>query len=406
MAAILWFSLLTLLALLGHVFLWAGLINRLHGLGLPRRLVKSFMPCIAVALIAIPILVVLPWLVQGAPGPRLSGAGLENPGTLYLVVCWCVAILTLAEVTWRWHLHRPPAVLRHHRTNLLDLARGRETDRPEEEHHFLVHMPGNESLLLDVAERALELERLPTALEGLSVLHLSDLHFTGRIGKSYFQEVVRLANEQTPDLVAITGDLVDFDECIDWIPDTFGQLQSRYGTYFVLGNHDLRVDVPRLRRVMVEAGLVDLGNRWQEVPVRDTSLLLIGNEMPWIGPAPELASAPPPAPDGPVRIVLAHTPDQIGWARRQQADLLLAGHLHGGQIRLPLLGPLLSPSLWGVRYARVGVHHLPPTVLHVTRGVSGIQPIRLNCPPEIVRLVLHGPSPLPRAGEGGEERAG
>ena len=80
---------------------------------------------------------------------------------------------------------------------------------PEHPHHFLVHLPGNESLQLDLTERAIDLPRLPPALDGLSIVHLSDLHFTGRVGKAYFQEVVRLSNELEPDLVAITGDLVD-----------------------------------------------------------------------------------------------------------------------------------------------------------------------------------------------------
>ena len=78
-------------------------------------------------------------------------------------------------------------------------------------HHFLAHLPGNEVLDLDFAERSLAVPRLDAALDGLSIVHLSDLHFTGRIGKAFFQDVVALSNEQEPDLVAITGDLVDAD---------------------------------------------------------------------------------------------------------------------------------------------------------------------------------------------------
>ena len=72
-------------------------------------------------------------------------------------------------------------------------------------------------------------------------------------------------------------------------------------------------------------------------------------------------------------------------------DLLLAGHLHGGQIRFPLIGPIFSPSLWGVKHAW-GTFHAPPTILHVSRGVSGQFPIRVNCPPEMIRLSLRAPS--------------
>ncbi len=66
----------------------------------------------------------------------------------------------------------------------------------------------------------------------------------------------------------------------------------------------------------------------------------------------------------------------------------MAGHTHGGQIRLPLIGAVFSPSRQGVQYAS-GLFYAPPTIMHVTRGVSGELPIRLNCPPEMAHLVLH-----------------
>jgi predicted MPP superfamily phosphohydrolase len=80
-------------------------------------------------------------------------------------------------------------------------------------------------------------------------------------------------------------------------------------------------------------------------------------------------------------------PGQFAFARDNAFDLMLAGHTHGGQIRLPGLGALISPSWHGWHYAS-GVFHEPPTVMHVSRGISGKQPIRLNCPPEIAILML------------------
>ncbi|MCA9227240.1 MAG: hypothetical protein KDA47_16570, partial [Planctomycetales bacterium] len=77
----------------------------------------------------------------------------------------------------------------------------------------------------------------------------------------------------------------------------------------------------------------------------------------------------------------------IGWARQHGFDLMLAGHTHGGQIRFPWLGPVIAPSLYGAKYAS-GVFYEAPTLMHVSRGVAGLEPIRLNCRPEISRLVL------------------
>jgi predicted MPP superfamily phosphohydrolase len=240
-----------------------------------------------------------------------------------------------------------------------------------------------------VTERALDVAGLPPGLDGMTIVHMSDFHFTGRVGKAYFHEVVRLCNRLAPDLVAITGDLVDHDEYIEWIPETLGTLTSAYGTYFVLGNHDLRVDTGRLRQTLVGSGLIDLGGRWVKILVDGWPVILAGNELPWLPPAADMQDAPRETPDGrALWVLLSHSPDQVDWAQSHGFDLMLAGHTHGGQIRLPVIGPILTPSRAGVKYAS-GTFHAPPTILHVTRGVSGEFPIRLNCPPEMAQLTLH-----------------
>ncbi|MBC7856123.1 MAG: hypothetical protein IAF94_22055 [Pirellulaceae bacterium] len=86
-------------------------------------------------------------------------------------------------------------------------------------------------------------------------------------------------------------------------------------------------------------------------------------------------------------MLLSHSPDQLPWARANNFDLMLAGHTHGGQIRLPLIGALISPSKFGFRYAG-GLYFEEPTLLHVSRGLCGDHPIRLNCPPELPLLKL------------------
>jgi predicted MPP superfamily phosphohydrolase len=263
--------------------------------------------------------------------------------------------------------------------------------KEEQEHHISVHLPGNESLRLDLTERVIEVPRLPKPLEGLTILHLSDLHFTGMVGKAYFREVVRVSNELKPDLVAITGDLVDKSKCISWIPDTLGQLTAPYGICVILGNHDLRVDETALRKTLAESGLIDLGGRWINIDVRGETVIMSGNELPWFRPAPDLNNCPPRTTDcGQLRIALSHSPDQLDWARTNDVDLMLSGHTHGGQILIPILGPVFLPSAFGVKYD-YGVFHSPPTILHVTRGVSGKQPLRWRCAPEITLLTLRGP---------------
>lgn len=380
-------------ALVGHAFFCVAVVNRMQSMAVSIWMGKKVMLWGIACIVGMPpVLIVWVWLdPQGALATGRWG-GLPWPLQAYLIVCWIWAAATAARLVWRPFVHRPPGVLRWQRSRLIRLLRSRGNLQSEhDEHHFLVRIPGNEILSLDIVERALEISRLEPGLESLSIIHLTDFHFTGRVGKAYFQEVVKRANRLDPDLVALTGDLVDKAQCIDWIPDTLGRLRARHGVFFVLGNHDLRIGAKRLQRELVESGLIDLGGRWMEIAVNGCRLILAGNELPWNPPAADLRQAPARESDGggPLRIVLAHAPDQLDWARAHDVDLLLAGHLHGGQIRLPLIGPIFSPSRQGVRYAS-GVFHAAPTVMHVSRGVSGEIPLRLNCPPEMVHLTLHG----------------
>jgi predicted MPP superfamily phosphohydrolase len=290
-------------------------------------------------------------------------------------------------------LHRLPSIVRFHenRDVSLDLE-GAAAHEGELEHHALVQLPFNEILQLEISRWTIDVPRLSPALDGLTIAHLSDLHFTERVGKAFFREVVEVCNRLDPDLVCITGDLIDRETCLEWIPDTFGKLRSRYGIYFVLGNHDLYVNVTQLRSLLEKNGLVDLGGRWLPIKIRGTPLALGGNERPWF--TSEALDAPPPP--NMTRIVLAHTPDQFAWARRKDVDLVLAGHTHGGQIRIPPLGAIFTPCVAGVRYIS-GLYYVPPTIMHISRGLSGDIPVRWNCRPEISLLTLR--SLLPQRNE-------
>jgi uncharacterized protein len=387
---------LALYTLFGHAFLWIGLVNRLHAIAFPRWIIDLLTAVIFSVIGAGPV-VVLAWWLAGweSPFARLDASLAQHPGRMFLAIycgiCWLAGTGTLLR--WLWHklyFRRPSKLLRIDQRHRAAISLEQAALHPEEGvHHFTVNLPGNQTLQLDVTRRTFDVPRLPPALNGLKILHLSDFHFTGNVGKAYFREVVRIGNELQPDLIALTGDYADSDACIDWIPDTLGRLAAPCGVYFVLGNHDTFINTCRLREVLRASGPIDLGGRWLQVPIRGESIIVAGNELPWIAPAAELSRCgPSSAQGGPVRIVLSHSPDQIDWARFHEVDLMLCGHTHGGQIRLPLVGAILMPSYYGVKFD-CGLFHLPPTVLHVTRGISGKQSLRWNCAPEIVLLTLH-----------------
>jgi hypothetical protein len=381
---------LLLLALIGHGFLWIGLVNRLHAVGMRRRIVSVLTLVFFLSASLLPLAIggwfleraqlTLPGLSAGTTAERLIG--------LYLLVCWVVGPVTLVRAVWLHALLRRPSIVRFHRRRPVAIDLAAAALSPEENrHHFAARLPLNEILRLEAVDRMLDVPRLAPALDGLSIVHLSDLHFTGRIGKAYFREVVRVANELRPDLIMLTGDLVDKPACLAWVADTLGQLKARAGVYFILGNHDLRVDSQSLRRELEQCGLNYVGGRWRRIEINGTPVVVAGNERPWVARAADMNDCPPPAPAGPLRIVLAHTPDQFAWARAHEADLLLTGHTHGGQIRIPPLGAILSPTFSGVKYVS-GVYYAAPTILHVSRGLSGDIPVRWNCPPEMARLTL------------------
>lgn len=382
---------LLLLMLLGHAVLWVALVNRIHGLVVRRALCKRLARLAMLSAVLLPLAF---WLglaagdvavLAGKPWLRVSW-----PGAAYVAVCWLAGIFAILAWLRRHILFRSSAVPRWRRSTLHDMthplagAAATAADWP----HLLARLPGNQAFMLDVAEVGLEMARLPPTLDGLRILQLSDLHFSAATGKAFFQEVVRLGNDFAPDLVLITGDFVEHDEFIDWIPHTLGRLTSRYGAYFVLGNHDVVVDTARLCRTLIDSGLVHLGGRWIHTHVRGEPVILVGNELPWFPQSANPESNPQrPAQGGPLVIALSHTPDQLSWARSAGVDLLVAGHTHGGQVCLPWIGPILVPSRWGVKYAS-GTFWAPPTVMHVSRGIAGKVPLRMYCPPELSRLVL------------------
>jgi predicted MPP superfamily phosphohydrolase len=162
-----------------------------------------------------------------------------------------------------------------------------------------------------------------------------------------------------------------------------GLLRWRVAAIAILGNHDHRYDPEPIRHELRALGMHVPGNSWMQLEVRGEPLVVIGHEGPWLLPEPDLSGCP----EGPFRLCLSHTPDNIAWARRQGVDLMLSGHLHGGQIRLPPFGAILLPSRHGRRYD-VGTFEAGPVLLHVSRGISGEHPVRYNCKPEVTLLTL------------------
>ncbi len=378
---------------LGNMVLAVAVVNRLQSRRMRRHTLHLFVPLQYPAMIALPLAIL--WMASSAdrnhPSVPLNVTALWHllpwPLAGYAAACLVVGLVTPLVGLWRV-FGPPPSVQTGFSSQKLCMVQrmGRRPVAPVGK-HWLTRLPGNEVLSLEITEKRFRLPGLPVALNGISVLHISDLHFTGTLDRGYYEQVVDLCNDLKPELVAFTGDLLDRLQLLDWLPETLGRLNAPCGRFFVLGNHDWDIGPTEPTRLALEnLGWVDLAGRVQTVDVRGQPVTLCGTEVPWMGSLPDL---PPVAADADpsLRVLLSHSPDCIGWAKKQDIGLMLAGHVHGGQIRLPLFGPVYSPSAYGGHYA-CGAFWEAPTLLHVSRGVAGDVPLRWNCMPEITRIVL------------------
>ncbi len=376
---------LIVLALFGHLALWVMLYNRLHAINLSRPAVKrwertTIFPCV---LLMFPVVLTVWWFSQPGGWPhRLA--------LTYAQICWAAFLIALGTWTVRrlFRTHHEASLISNH-TQWTDVAKISDAPLVSPGVKWFARLPRNQILTFQTHYETLQIPRLPEALEGLKIAHLSDLHFCGRILPEYFRHLVQQVNDWSPDVVAITGDIVDKTDCIPWIRETLGPLNADAQRLYVLGNHDKRViDVNHVRHELTDLGWIDASSGCHTITIADCPIVVCGNELPWFGPPSCMDDAPPPTRDGgPFRLALLHTPDQFRWAIGHEFDLALAGHVHGGQIRFPIIGAVVCPSRYGVKYA-CGVFQGKDTVMHVSRGVSGLYPLRFHCPPELALITL------------------
>jgi predicted MPP superfamily phosphohydrolase len=362
------------LAEVGNLCIFCYVINRLHAIGF--REWQKPVPTLALAAACSAgafALVFLP--------PSLRSA---TWFWAYERICLAIALLGLPLTTLALLFRsRPQGVLKEQSTEV-DLAAqlGREALIGPGPRNWLLRLPGSTSLRFRQSEWTVPLPGLPMACDGLSVLHLSDLHFGPCYAMRYFEEALDAAAAWDCDLVVFTGDLIDDEKCMGWIEPVLSKVSGRLGTYGVLGNHDFAFDARRIRNCLERAGFEDIEGRWARLDVPGARIALGGTAAPW-GRGLDLTSAP----FADFAILLSHSPDLFPRAARAGIDLVLAGHNHGGQVRLPVWGPPFIPSRYGRHFDR-GFFQIGKSLLHVSEGLGAKHPVRYGTTPEITRLVL------------------
>ncbi len=253
--------------------------------------------------------------------------------------------------------------------------------------------------------RFIEAERLQTsqatvplsggARQPLRLLHLSDLHASAVVSLDYISQAIERALALKPDLLCITGDFITTRHHeAERYARLLRRLSEAAPTFAVLGNHDGgewisshggHPTIEWISTLLRRAGVGLLHNRSEQLRVRDWELNLVGVGDPWAGHFDPAAAFRAPSSSAPT-ILLSHNPDTKSALAKHPWELMLSGHTHGGQIKLPLLGTPFAP-VQDHRFV-AGLHRWNDRWLHVTRGVGSVFGVRINCPPEINLLTL------------------
>ncbi|MSP11498.1 MAG: metallophosphoesterase [Chloroflexi bacterium] len=260
---------------------------------------------------------------------------------------------------------------------------------------------------IEVTRPYIHLAHLPAALRGFKIAQLSDLHAGPYVDAAEIRHSVAIANSLGADLMVLTGDFVSRSASFSKAcAQELAALRAPYGLYAVLGNHDIWTDPDEIAGNLSDAGIVVLRDARQAIQIGTAQLWLLGIEdtgflshsfkafrSRWLDKAAKLAELLLGIPPQESRILLVHNPDFTEMLFTEmlpagRIDLALCGHTHGGQVRLPIIGPPFLPSCMGQKFAG-GLVYGPHTPVYVNRGIGVISPpVRFNCRPEITLIEL------------------
>ena len=233
-------------------------------------------------------------------------------------------------------------------------------------------------------------EQLGADLEGYRIVPISDLHNV-KFGKNN-QKLVDRIRECEPDMIVLTGDLVDSNHTnVDRAVQFVDEIVKICPVYYVTGNHEYWLDTSEYEKLMdglVSAGVVILDNQVVEISRGDAKFRLVGLDDKSLadGTLEALLSD-----EKELTVVLAHEPQYFARYAGTGVDLVLSGHAHGGQFRLPFVGGIVAPDQGFLPEYTAGEYYMNGTEMIVSRGLgNSVIPVRLFNYPEIVCVELVG----------------
>jgi predicted MPP superfamily phosphohydrolase len=248
---------------------------------------------------------------------------------------------------------------------------------------------------VEVTQNDLPVPSLPPAWEGARIAHLSDFHLCPWVPEAYLARCIKQTSDLKPDLVVVTGDFITIgsEEYGPRAARLLTDLNSPFGTFACLGNHEYGLGRPNPQPVrpspvtgaLEDAGVRVLNNASKRITREGGDLWIAGVEDLWSArydPARAMADVP----SGAANLVLCHNPDAAEAVADAGGGAILAGHTHGGQVQIPLLGPPILPVRNKQRYE--GLHRVGGTWLYINRGLGWLWRVRFACRPEISLLTL------------------
>ncbi len=246
----------------------------------------------------------------------------------------------------------------------------------------------NEARQARVISTSVRIRDLHSSLDGFKIVQLSDFHLYPYTQPALIQQTVDLCNERNADLVVLTGDYVWLRvRAIDELASILATVRAKHGVFAIIGNHDIWAGIDIILASLNRHGIPVLVNEGVPIKVGDAGFYLAGLDDGQSGHADlekALEGAPPEMPV----VLLVHEPDLADqMSLNSRIILQLSGHTHGGQVRLPRLGPMILPYL-GRKYD-YGLYRVNQMWLYTSGGIGTISvPFRYRCPPEVTEITL------------------